>query len=114
MFLGESRFSLPHIFSEFCDQHPFLAKIGYSIIIVALWAGLFLFTSTLPEMFSQALWVAIFLELGYIVASVILSVGFFDLIQKDWDFLQIGIGFIIAILVVSFTYLFILQAIGLL
>jgi hypothetical protein len=113
MLLGKSRFSLPPIFSEFSDEHPFLAKIGYSIIIVALWAALFPFSSVLPEVFSQALWIAILLELGFIVVSVILSVGFFDLIQKDWDFMQIGIGFIIAILVVSFIYLFILHAVGL-
>lgn len=112
--LGKRVFSLPHVFSEFSDKHPFLAKIGYSVIIVALWAALFPISSVLPRVFSQVLWIAILLELGFIVAAIILSVGFFDLIQKDWDFMQIGIGFIIAILVVSFTYILLLYAVGLL
>ncbi len=74
------------------------------MIIVALWASLSPIFSILSVVFSQVLFVAILLEGGYVVASIILTVGLFELVLRDWSLVQTGLGFIIALIVVCLTY----------
>lgn len=89
-------------FSKLAIKHPFLTRIVSSIIIVALW---FFFIPTLNSIFivfSEFFLLQFLLGGVFVIFSIILTVGLLELILKDWEYLQIGLGFLLATL---FTYI---------
>jgi hypothetical protein len=95
-------------FSLFVNQHPFLVNISCCVVIAALWFSLIPLLNLISITFSQIFPVALLAEASLIFASVVLSVGLFELMLEEWDLMQIGLGLLGAIFLVSLLYLMIL------
>lgn len=89
-----------NIFSSFSDKHPWMAKWGSSFILAVIWLC---FVDVHVTLLSHGL---AFLSFFLIVFLGFSSIGLFEIILEDWDFLKIATAVLTAWLLLYVIYLF--------
>jgi hypothetical protein len=103
--VGWVSFGFLNAFSKFANKYPLLVHVVSTFFLVVLGVAFIPVLISLSIMFSGFLLLALIFEGVFVVSSIILAVGLLEFILRDWKFLTISVGFLLALFVTYLIYI---------
>jgi len=103
--VGLVSFGFLNAFSKFANKYPILTHIVSTFILVVLWVAFIPVLIGLSIIFSKFFLLAFIFEVVFAVSSIVLAVGLLEFILRDWKFLTISLGFLLALVCTYIIYI---------